>query len=324
MKGYFKYFSFFILMTHLLNGQDTIFKHDQSKVIGVVSEVGEYVKYKNWNNANGPTYIIPKTDIKAIHYKNGYKEEFGPKLSPFDSEVLQGSTSTPTSTVTSILTAESAVKKKHKEKLLTIYTNLTKNMFNEYNLGFEFGITKYIAVGATFGIIHPNPLFAVFPLATSQNRWPGTVYHGVGCRINLKIYPAGYKSDYWNIQGVYKSMYYRNQSFLDLNNSGYESSARYTRSEDAFVTGISIMHGHEYAAADGVLYIDFFYGFGFRERERNITTLTCEMTPYNSNPNPALGYSKMNQTYPVIETGFKIGFNFLKKSKVDDRAKSLP
>jgi hypothetical protein len=36
----------------------------------------EYVKYKKYNNLNGPDYTVPKSEIKKIVYRNGSTYEF--------------------------------------------------------------------------------------------------------------------------------------------------------------------------------------------------------------------------------------------------------
>ncbi len=194
-----------------------------------------------------------------------------------------------------------------------------KDMINQYDLGVEFGINKYIAIGISGGIIHTNPIFSASPLSPSQAEWPGTVYQGSVGKFNLKIYPMGKLSGYWNVQFIYKSMYYRNVEFFDMY-QGEHDYATYTRSEDAYVRGISVMHGHEYAFAKGFMYLDFYYGLGFRQRERNITTLTCNREP-SGIPKPPLGKSTLSQSFPVLEVGLKMGFNFQKKKEQEIKQK---
>ncbi len=61
-----------------VSAQDVIVKKDGSTVLSKVIEIGTTeVKYKKWNNQNGPNYTILKSDIQAINYENGEKETFG-------------------------------------------------------------------------------------------------------------------------------------------------------------------------------------------------------------------------------------------------------
>lgn len=60
------------------SAQDVIVKKDGSTILSKVIEIGTAeVKYKKWNNQNGPNYTIPKSVVQAINYENGEKETFG-------------------------------------------------------------------------------------------------------------------------------------------------------------------------------------------------------------------------------------------------------
>ncbi|MBP7809831.1 MAG: hypothetical protein KA163_11100 [Bacteroidia bacterium] len=265
-----------------------------------IIEIGDLVKYKNIDNPSGPVYSILKGEVRLIHYKNGTVDEF---------KVEKSLPSSPTT-----IENTSPIKKERNVKLLSIYTNIPKNMLAEYNLGLEFGINKWIALGVAGGVVHTSEALDPLPLSPSQDRWPGTVYQGYALRANVKIYTAGTLSDYWNFQILGKTLSYNNHEFTDKVYEGnhYDNFVTYKRSEEAIVLGFSIMHGHEYASANGFLYIDFFYGFGIRYRERRINTIETRTIYYASKGFPDVGYTEQFQTFPIIETGFKIGFNFQK------------
>lgn len=60
------------------SAQDVIVKKDGSTILSKVIEIGTAeIKYKKWNNQNGPNYTIAKSDVQAINYENGEKETFG-------------------------------------------------------------------------------------------------------------------------------------------------------------------------------------------------------------------------------------------------------
>lgn len=60
-----------------VHGQDVIFKNDKTKLNAKVLEIEELkVKYKLFDNLDGPTYGIDKNQISMIIYKNGKKELF--------------------------------------------------------------------------------------------------------------------------------------------------------------------------------------------------------------------------------------------------------
>lgn len=60
-----------------LNAQDVIIKKTGDEVKVKITEVGlENVKYKKYNNIDGPIYTIPKYEIFMIKYENGSKDVF--------------------------------------------------------------------------------------------------------------------------------------------------------------------------------------------------------------------------------------------------------
>ena len=60
------------------SAQDVIVMKDGSTILSKVIEIGSTeVKYKRWNNQNGPNYAIAKSNVQTINYENGEKETFG-------------------------------------------------------------------------------------------------------------------------------------------------------------------------------------------------------------------------------------------------------
>ena len=67
----------FLLCSATIFAQDVIVKKDGSTILSKVLEVNQNeVKYKNYNNLNGPTYTISKSELQAINYRNGAKDTF--------------------------------------------------------------------------------------------------------------------------------------------------------------------------------------------------------------------------------------------------------
>lgn len=67
-----------LMLSSLLGiSQDTIVKVNGEIIKSKVLEVNTGdVKYKLYDNANGPVYVIAKRDISLIKYENGYKDIF--------------------------------------------------------------------------------------------------------------------------------------------------------------------------------------------------------------------------------------------------------
>ncbi len=67
----------FLLCATSVSAQDVIVKKDGSTILSKVLEVGqEVIKYKKFNNLDGPTYTIQKSELQSINYQNGAKDTF--------------------------------------------------------------------------------------------------------------------------------------------------------------------------------------------------------------------------------------------------------
>ena len=72
----------FLLCTMSVSAQDVIVKKDGSRILSKVLEVGqEIIKYKKFDNLEGPTYTIQKSELQAINYQNGAKDTFSTPMS---------------------------------------------------------------------------------------------------------------------------------------------------------------------------------------------------------------------------------------------------
>lgn len=58
--------------------QDTIVRNDSAKIIAKVLTIdSKTVTYQRYNNPDGPTYLIYKSEIARIAYAQGFTEKFG-------------------------------------------------------------------------------------------------------------------------------------------------------------------------------------------------------------------------------------------------------
>lgn len=67
------------------SAQDVIILKDGSTVVSKITEITkDQVKFKKFKNLDGPTYTYNLSDITAIHYENGQKEDFNvtPTVTP--------------------------------------------------------------------------------------------------------------------------------------------------------------------------------------------------------------------------------------------------
>ncbi len=68
-------FLFFALVSLGAFAQDTLYKVDNTKIICKVTEIGTAeIKYKKWDNQDGPVYTVEKSEVRRIVYANGSSE----------------------------------------------------------------------------------------------------------------------------------------------------------------------------------------------------------------------------------------------------------
>ncbi len=83
----------FLFLTGILHSQDVIYLNNGSKFEAVVKEITpNEIKYKNFNNAEGPTYVISKNDVLLIEYKTGTVDVINKNprsVSPFKTEFVE-------------------------------------------------------------------------------------------------------------------------------------------------------------------------------------------------------------------------------------------
>ena len=72
----------FLLCAASVSAQDVIVKKDGSTILSKVLEVGQNeIKYKKYDNVDGPIYTIKKSELQSINYQNGAKDTFSAPVS---------------------------------------------------------------------------------------------------------------------------------------------------------------------------------------------------------------------------------------------------
>ena len=70
----------FVLASVSANAQDVIVKTDNSTILSKVEEITEEsIKYRKWNNLDGPVYVISISEVISINYSNGTMDTFEKK-----------------------------------------------------------------------------------------------------------------------------------------------------------------------------------------------------------------------------------------------------
>lgn len=81
-----------ILASVSANAQDVIVKTDNSTILSKVEEISaESIKYRKWDNLDGPVYVLNISEVISINYSNGTMETFKGKTNS-DIEVKTATT----------------------------------------------------------------------------------------------------------------------------------------------------------------------------------------------------------------------------------------
>ena len=73
----FLLFAMLVTATLFAKAQDVIVLYDATEIQAKVTSIGlDGVTYLKWDNLNGPTYTLPKSNILFIKYANGQKDTF--------------------------------------------------------------------------------------------------------------------------------------------------------------------------------------------------------------------------------------------------------
>ena len=117
--------------------QDIIIKQDKTEIKSKVSEITETaIKYKKWENTDGPLYSISKTEVFMILYSNGQREIINQENKPL--QQLQ-------------TTNPSAYRSNHSE----VETNQTKNSNVDTTVDYKKLKVKYTPTRINIGLQQP-------------------------------------------------------------------------------------------------------------------------------------------------------------------------
>ncbi|HEX8516360.1 MAG TPA: hypothetical protein VF868_09195 [Bacteroidia bacterium] len=80
MKTYIRLIILLSAFSNILPAQDTIIKRDQDHILAKILEISvAEIKYKSFDAQDGPTFVIRKSDVSRIVYKNGMSDVFEAK-----------------------------------------------------------------------------------------------------------------------------------------------------------------------------------------------------------------------------------------------------
>ncbi len=192
------------------------------------------------------------------------------------------------------------------KRRISISMNEVQFPINEFSIYADYCMDEKNSFGINVGVIYANPTFKVFILSPDQGTYPGTVWNGMVFRADYKHCWVNQLKKYWEVQVIYKTLSYHNQSFVNwIDDNPYD----FSRNEKAYLIGLDAINGRHFLKYDSHLNLELFWGIGARYRKRNYSNLSTNV-PFAY----PLGSFTLEQFYPTLIFGFKVGFNcFLKK-----------
>ena len=218
MQKTFLFFAAFCISVASAFAQDVITLKNAEDIQALVQEIGETdVKYKKFDNPNGPIYTLKKSEIFMIKYANGSKEVYNIPT-PEGNNVEksgQGKTGKPRETqleplsIQGIKIYNSYGKKLSKDEVRNMMRNVPEAL-NLYNSGNSLRTTGNVFYGIEIGVIAMwsiNQLNGVNGDKNSQILSSMYWYFGValGLAIPATICRNSGKSKIENSVGVYNS-----------------------------------------------------------------------------------------------------------------------
>jgi len=245
-----------------VNAQDLIILRDGSVIESKVTEISSSeIRYKRFDHLDGPTIIIPVSNVLSIRYENGTVEQFGntipvvqpvkPKTNAMDPDKLYfGISLNPAGTIPVVGRGPS------------ISAEFTKRRFNsliDIRSGFGLPIygSEYIGIGASFNYFHPSSV--------------GGFY--IGGLLEYSAVDGGYETiEYYDIRydssgNPHKTNYSFEEKPVTVHDFGLALNIGYifvTRVGMYFRTGACV--GFNFGTGTIILKPDLTFGYNFHKK----------------------------------------------------------
>lgn len=278
--------SFSLLSIFNALGQDNIYTKQNGTIKAKVMEIDRStVKYKNYNNLNGPLYTISRYDIYRIEYENGTEDVFAPNPVLKDTTMLQ-------------------YKRVLKVQPFAPYLNYIA-------VGYEQLLNKSLSLDISAGFcgINVNQFYSS-EMKTIQGGFlkTGLKIFGPSQTFSPRNPTNPMITEYIRIDLAYSNFSSRfNQSSYDYQ-SGISTTKHVIANKQSFATLLNL--GIQFTFVKRTL-LDFHFGLGFANSTINynlsgVETNNDEMGQYFSH------FSGPNDLPYAISFGWKFGFFLLR------------
>lgn len=288
----------FCFYTMNLFSQDTIVKQNGTKIFAKVTQITpDIIKYK----PDGAKYnqSIRTYFVAYIKHENGEIETI--KRPERHKKIIADTISKPKKPKL-LSPLDEPDYKKHR---LCFSVNAFLLDKKEVALYFDYCNSYRHSIGLSIGYEYPNPIFSAL-LFSFDHLTPFPAYNGIVARLNYKHYFTHSRKVYWSTQILYKSLHYNNAVFSE---KGATDEIKDTyRTENATVLGFDFIFGYHLLKLQAKKNTEIFAGIGYRHRIRDYTVLGTQYQTYGLYNVDGRSYH-LEQDYPMIILGFKIGIN---------------
>ena len=287
--------------------QDIIVKKNGDEIESKVLEITlEVVKYKKYDNLEGPTISILKTEIFMIKYENGTKDVFGLDEKEKKEERESGYEPVDYKRIESekdkVTVTYSKVEYPHVERDRGIYHHIKVNPLlifsGDIPIYYERRLGKFFSVEFGIGITQFDYMYEIGLLNDYISDIERTPKIGYSIRSSGKFYPSKYTRAldemYFGMTLKYKRY---NTELVQCGSSNIPDFSEYRNLLDVLLSG-----GYVFYISDMVLF-DVYAGVGIRSR--TVFRGECENNgPVGIVVNPSL----QKRVLPNLSLGVKFGF----------------
>lgn len=312
-------FSFAVMFASYINAQDQLFKKDNSKLLVSILEINPTeIKYKMFDNPNGPVYTERISNVSMIIYQDGRHEVIGANIAPAPHSVV------PPPAIPQIENLASYAKRRYKEDSLVRYghsNNVSLNLLNflnrEVGLMYQHDFFKRnfnIQIPVSFGVGEPDLTQGVY-FGNMNNNYNNYYYNtsNYSYNLNKKKFDVGLGINYYPFLDYSNGFnYYMGVMFKY---SQFDGTQNYTYSIGNYNYSTISKNSTLVCYAGGIT-----NGFIIRSRSRLTLALHATIGLLNStvsnsekikDPNTNIVIEPFkNETSLFFSPGFNIGFSF--------------
>ena len=164
--------AFIVFSAVLLKAQDIIIKNDKTEIKSKVTEITETaIKYKKWENMDGPVYSIAKSEVFMILYANGQRETI--TVTPSNVSLTQNNNNSKNNIQSTASTPpSSAINEDNSEQEIRLATTTNFNLVDfEYEWRYKLGVKKDFSLGLGGNITYADYMGLYFYISASQRFW---------------------------------------------------------------------------------------------------------------------------------------------------------